>query len=110
MKTPLDWDNMQDRYEVLRFEQGGGGIAMYNDLIDSEFALQDFKVDSTRNLVVYFREGDFSDVEKTKLNRFLGKYTNEKVKPEFSRFIKQIKVEGNKIYVYTKDNIYKKAD
>jgi len=96
----LDWDDMQN--DELR----NCFIAMYNDLNNSEFAIQDFKIDSTRNLIVYFREEDFSDVEKMKLNRFLGKYTNEKVKPELSRFIKEIKVEGNRVYVYTKENIY----
>tara|TARA_B110000881_G_C18598387_1_gene533219 strand:- start:775 stop:2526 length:1752 start_codon:yes stop_codon:yes gene_type:complete len=96
----LDWDDLQN--DELR----NCFIAMYNDLIDSEFAIQDFKIDSTRNLIVYFREEDFSDVEKIKLNRFLGKYTNEKVKPEFCRFIKEIKVEGNRVYVYTKESIY----
>lgn len=99
----LDWMDMRNDGMRNCF------VAIYNDLANSEFAIEDYKVDSLKNVVVYFREEKFSDVEKQKLNRFLQKYTNQKVKPEFCKFIKSTEIDGNRVYVYSKEQIYSKG-
>ena len=108
-------------YDTYSYGEGGGvGIdgmnnsemfrcftALEDDLRKSEFAIEDKIIDSQRNLVVYFRNiGDFSDVEKHKLERFLSKYTDERVKPDFCKVFKRFEIKGHQILSYTKTDIY----
>lgn len=81
-------------------------VALFNDLKGSEFAIENFKIDTSKNVVIYSRDEEFSNVEKLKLNKFLDKYTNERVKPEFCQFITDTKVEEGDIFVYVKGQIY----
>lgn len=121
----LDWDSDRKKYangggiktdlnELENTELRNVLISFWNDFFNNHIGnylsieKENYILSNIDNVFVIVRDedkGNFSDVEKQKIDRFLSPYFDSNKKPLFTDFFNKYEINDNKIIIYIK-NMY----
>jgi hypothetical protein len=119
----LDWDSDRKKYangggiktdlnELENTELRNVLISFWNDFFNNHIGnylsieKENYILSNIDNVFVIVRDkdkGNFSDVEKQKIDRFLSPYFDSNKKPLFADFFNNYEIKDNKIIIYIKD-------